>query len=61
MAGRHVARLAGWAAAWALIVGFCAVLGRPWRAIGAIAAISATAGLLLWLPRAAHAAFAAGR
>lgn len=61
MAARHLARLAGWATAWLLVAGLCVVIGRPWRAIGAIAAFIATVGLLFWLPRAAHAAFEAGR
>ncbi|HEY0194527.1 MAG TPA: tetratricopeptide repeat protein [Kofleriaceae bacterium] len=38
-----------------------AALGPRWIALGAVLAIVATVGLVLWLPRAAHAAFEAGR
>jgi predicted Zn-dependent protease len=52
--------------AWAAVCGavpavLAAVLGRRWIAIGVAAAIVATLWLLLWLPRAAHAAFEAAR
>lgn len=62
MRARHVARLIAWAAAWGLVPALlAAVLGRRWIAIGVAAAIVATLWLLLWLPRAAHAAFEAAR
>jgi predicted Zn-dependent protease len=62
VAARHVARLAGWAGACAAAPpALAAALGRPWIAIGVAGAIAATAWLLLWLPRAAHAAFEAAR
>jgi predicted Zn-dependent protease len=37
------------------------VLGRRWILIGATVAVLATVWLVLWLPRAAHAAFEAAR
>lgn len=62
MAARHLARLAGWVAACVgLPVVLGAALGRPWTASGVAVAIAGTAWLLLWLPRAAHAAFEAAR
>lgn len=61
MAARHVARLAGWTAAAIAVPGVLTAAGRPWGlvGIGLVAAISLW--LVLWLPRAAHAAFEAGR
>jgi predicted Zn-dependent protease len=62
MAARHVARLVVWAAACAGIPALLgAALGPPWLGIGVLAAIAGTGWLLLWLPRAAHAAFEAAR
>jgi tetratricopeptide (TPR) repeat protein len=62
VAARHVARFAGWAAACAVVpVVLGSALGRPWTGIGVALAIAGTAWLLLWLPRAAHAAFEAAR
>jgi predicted Zn-dependent protease len=62
VAVRHVARLAAWGAACGAVPALLgAVLGRPWIVSGVAAAIAATAWLLLWLPRAAHAAFEAAR
>jgi len=62
MAARHVARLAVWAAVCAGLPALLGgALGRPWVGIGVAAAIAATIWLVLWLPRAAHAAFEAAR
>ena len=62
MAVRHVARLAAWGAACAALPALLgAALGRPWILSGVAAAVAGTAWLLLWLPRAAHAAFEAAR
>jgi predicted Zn-dependent protease len=60
MALRHVARLAAWGAGCAGLPALLgAVLGRPWILSGVAAAVAGTVWLLLWLPRAAHAAFEA--
>jgi tetratricopeptide (TPR) repeat protein len=62
VAARHAGRLAGWVAIWGLVPALLgSALGRPWIGIGVVAAIAATLWLVLWLPRAAHAAFEAGR
>jgi predicted Zn-dependent protease len=62
VAARHVGRLASWAVACgAAPVLLGSALGRPWVLIGASAAVLATVWLVLWLPRAAHAAFEAAR
>jgi tetratricopeptide (TPR) repeat protein len=59
---RHVARLAAWGAACAGLPALLgAVLGRPWILSGMAVAVAGTVWLLLWLPRAAHAAFEAAR
>ena len=62
MAARHAGRLAGWAVVSGLgpvLLG--AALGRRGIPIGAVLATAATAWLVLWLPRTAHAAFEAAR
>jgi predicted Zn-dependent protease len=62
VAARHVVRLAAWGAGCGAVPALLgAVLGRPWIGPGVAAAIAGTAWLLLWLPRAAHAAFEAAR
>jgi tetratricopeptide (TPR) repeat protein len=61
VAARHVARLSGWLLAWSLAPIGLSSIGRPWIALGVALAIAGTLWLLLWLPRAAHAAFNAGR
>ena len=62
MAARHVARLAVWAAACGAVPALLgSALGRPWILAGVAAAVAGTAWLLLWLPRAAHAAFEVAR
>ena len=62
VAARHVARLAAWAAACGIVPALLGrALGRPWILIGAAAMAAGTAWLILWLPRAAHAAFEAAR
>jgi hypothetical protein len=61
VAARHVARLSGWILACALTPIALSSIGRSWIALGAGLAIAGTLWLLLWLPRAAHAAFNAGR
>ena len=62
MAARHVGRLAGWCLVASLVpVLLGAAFGRPWILSGVASAVLATLGLVLWLPRAAHAAFDAAR
>lgn len=62
VAARHVARLAAWALACGAVPALLgAALGRSWIPPGAVGAIAATGWLVLWLPRAAHAAFDAAR
>lgn len=62
VAARHVGRLAAWAAACGLVpVLLGRAFGRPWIFLGVVSAIAGTGWLLLWLPRAAHAAFEAAR
>jgi tetratricopeptide (TPR) repeat protein len=62
VAARHLGRLAGWLLACALVPVGCGVaFGRSWAAIGFAIAAFATLWLLLWLPRAAHAAFDGAR
>jgi tetratricopeptide (TPR) repeat protein len=62
VAARHLGRLAGWVLAFGLVpVVGGAAFGRPWAAVGAALAVFATLWLLLWLPRAAHAAFDGAR
>ncbi|HEX3475271.1 MAG TPA: tetratricopeptide repeat protein [Kofleriaceae bacterium] len=62
MAARHVARLAAWASACGAVPALVGVApGRPWILSGVAAAVAATVWLLLWLPRAAHAAFETAR
>jgi predicted Zn-dependent protease len=59
---RHVGRAVGWllgSAAAPVVLG--AALGRRGAWAGALCACLATAWLLVWLPRAAHAAFEAAR
>jgi predicted Zn-dependent protease len=59
---RHVGRVIGWllgSAAAPIVLG--ALAGRRGAWIGALAAVAATAWLLLLLPRAAHGAFEAAR
>jgi predicted Zn-dependent protease len=61
MAARHVARVAVWGVACvALPAALSATLGPRWILAGLVGAGLATWGLLVWLPRAAHAAFDAG-
>ncbi len=62
MAAQHVARAVGWSLGCLvapMLLG--AMFGPQWIAVGVGVALLATAWLLLWLPRAAHAAFRAGR
>lgn len=62
VAARHVGRLAGWAVgcvAAPLVLG--AGFGGGGVLAGLGAALVASAALVVWLPRAAHAAFEAGR
>ncbi len=62
MGPRHVGRVIGWlvgSAAAPIVVGSAAGPRGAW--FGALFAGVATAWLLLWLPRAAHGAFEAGR
>jgi predicted Zn-dependent protease len=57
-----VGRLASWvvaSVAGPVLLG--RALGRPWIFLGAVLAIAVTVWLVLWLPRAAHAAFEAAR
>jgi tetratricopeptide (TPR) repeat protein len=66
VAARHVGRLAGWAAACSLLpvlldAAFGSPFSRRWVAIGILLAILVTMWLVLWLPRAAHAAFEQAR
>jgi len=62
VAARHVARLVGWVALCGLVPAvFGAALGRHWGIIGGAASVVATLWLLLWSPRAAHAAFERAR
>ncbi len=62
MAARHVGRLALWVlACGAAPVLLGSALGRRWILIGATIAVICTVWLVLWLPRAAHAAFEAAR
>ncbi|HEU4730780.1 MAG TPA: hypothetical protein VFT22_22950, partial [Kofleriaceae bacterium] len=58
MAARHLGRIAGWAVTCTVVPALLgAALGRRWIGLGAAVAVLATAWLVLWLPRAAHAAF----
>jgi predicted Zn-dependent protease len=60
MSLRHVARLAVWAAACAGLPALLgSAFGQGWIGIAIVVAIAATVWLVLWLPRAAHAAFEA--
>jgi len=62
VAAQHVARAVGWSLGCLvapMLLG--AMFGPRWIAVGVGVALLATAWLLLWLPRAAHAAFQAGR
>lgn len=61
MAARHIGRLAGWALACATAPVIGSAISRGAIGIGATIAVAATVGLVLWLPRAAHAAFEAAR
>jgi tetratricopeptide (TPR) repeat protein len=61
VAARHVARLTGWALACAAAPVLGAAVGRTGILVGAALAVVATVGLVLWLPRVAHAAFTAAR
>lgn len=62
MAARHLGRLAGWILAFGLVpVVLGGAFGRSGAAIGFALAVFATLWLLLWLPRAAHAAFEGAR
>lgn len=62
VAARHVGRLAGWGLACSLVPALLgSALGRAWLLTGAASAVLATLWLVLWLPRAAHDAFEAGR
>jgi predicted Zn-dependent protease len=62
VAARHLGRLAGWVLACCLIpVLLDAALGRSGGLFGAAIAVAATLWLVLWLPRAAHAAFEQAR
>jgi len=58
----HVAKGVGWALGCVLAPALLgAMFGPRWIAVGAVVAIIATMWLQLWLPRAAHAQFTAGR
>ena len=62
MSARHVLRAIGWSAlcvAAPVLLG--AALGRRGAPLGVLAAVIATVAVTLWLPRAAHRAFEAGR
>ncbi len=62
MAARHLGRLAGWlAGCGALCAGLATRLGAAGTLVGVGIAAVASAWLVLWLPRSAHAAFTAGR
>jgi predicted Zn-dependent protease len=59
---RHVGRAVAWASLCIFFPVVCnAALGPRGVAIGIGVALLATAGLVIWLPRAAHAAFQAAR
>jgi tetratricopeptide (TPR) repeat protein len=62
VAAQHIGRLVGWGIGCLLAPVFLGSLFGPrWIAVGIVLAILLTVALVMWLPRAAHAAFAAGR
>jgi tetratricopeptide (TPR) repeat protein len=62
VAARHLARIVGWVAACVMVpVALGAAFGRTGSAGGVAGIVIATLLLVLWLPRAAHAAFEAAR
>lgn len=62
MALRHLGHAAGWVVACGAVpVALRELLGRRGGSLGTALALLATLALLLWLPRAAHRAFVAGR
>jgi predicted Zn-dependent protease len=62
MAARHVARSVTWGLGCVLVPALLGTsLSPSWGTVGVTTVVLATLGLLLWLPRAAHGAFEAGR
>lgn len=62
MAVRHIGRVAGWGLVCAVVPALLgSAFGRRWIALGVALAVLGTLWLVLWLPRAAHAAFETGR
>lgn len=62
VAARHLGRIVGWGAACVVVPAVLgSALGRSGLATGAGSAVLVTLVLVLWLPRAAHAAFDAAR
>ncbi|MDX2088458.1 MAG: tetratricopeptide repeat protein [Kofleriaceae bacterium] len=62
MAAQHVGRLIGWGMGCILApIVLGSLFGPRWVAVGIVLATLLTLALVMWLPRSAHAAFAAGR